>query len=100
MWRVQRLGQINPFKPANLFDFKSLTLKFRSEQIGRFKMTIRSEQRLGPYRKQRGEKTLRVDAFPGPRWFRYGALKEAFSVWHERAMCFECAEPADRVFGS
>ena len=60
----------------------------------------RFPQRLGPYRKQRGEKTLRVDAFPGPRWFRYGALKEAFSVWHESAMCFEYAEPADRVFGS
>jgi hypothetical protein len=46
MWRVQRLDQINPFKPANPFDFKSLTLKFRSEQIGRFKTTIRPEQPL------------------------------------------------------
>jgi len=37
MLRVQRLDQINALKPANLFDSKSLTLKFRSEQIGRFK---------------------------------------------------------------
>jgi len=37
---VQRLDQINAFKPANLFDFKSLTLKLRSEQIGRFKTAI------------------------------------------------------------
>ncbi len=41
MWRVQRLDQINAFKPANLFDFKSLTLKFRREQIDRFKIVIR-----------------------------------------------------------
>ena len=33
--------QINALKPANLFDFRSLTLKFRSEQIGRFKTVIR-----------------------------------------------------------
>jgi len=38
---VQRLDQINAFKPANLFDFKSLTLKLRSEQIGRFKTATR-----------------------------------------------------------
>ena len=44
MWRVQRLDQINHFKPANPFDFKSLTRKFRSEQIGRFKTTIHPEQ--------------------------------------------------------
>ena len=44
MWRVQRLDQINRFKPANPFDFKSLTLKFRSEQIGRFKTTIRQSE--------------------------------------------------------
>ncbi len=43
MWRVQRLDQINAFKPANLFDFKSLTLKFRREQIDRFKIVIRTE---------------------------------------------------------
>jgi hypothetical protein len=41
MWRVQRLDQINALKPAKLFDFKSLTLKFRSEQIGRFKTANR-----------------------------------------------------------
>ena len=41
MWRVHRLDQINALKPANLFDFRSLTLKFRSEQIGRFKTVIR-----------------------------------------------------------
>jgi len=37
MWRVQRLDQINAFNPANLFDFKSLALKIRKKQIGRFK---------------------------------------------------------------
>jgi len=37
MWRVQRLDQINALKPANLFDFKSLALKIRKKQIGRFK---------------------------------------------------------------
>ena len=47
MLRVQRLDQINALKPANLFDSKSLTLKFRSEQIGRFKTAIRPEQRMG-----------------------------------------------------
>jgi hypothetical protein len=41
MWRVQRLDQINAFNPANLFDFKSLALKFRKKQIGRFKTVIR-----------------------------------------------------------
>jgi hypothetical protein len=41
MWRVQRLGQINALKPANLFDFKSLTLKSWSAQIGRFKTAMR-----------------------------------------------------------
>jgi hypothetical protein len=41
MWRVQRLDQINAFKPANLFDFKSLALKIRIKQIGRFKTVMR-----------------------------------------------------------
>ncbi len=45
MWRVQRLDQINALKPANLFDFKSLTLKFRIEQIGRFKTALRPSDR-------------------------------------------------------
>ena len=43
MWRVQRLDQINAFKRANLFEFKSLTLEIQSEQIGPFKTAIRSE---------------------------------------------------------
>jgi hypothetical protein len=43
MWRVQRLDQINAFNPANLFDFKSLPLKIRKKQIGRFKTVVRSE---------------------------------------------------------
>jgi hypothetical protein len=42
MWRVQRLDQINAFKPANLFDFKSLALKIRKKQIGRFKTGARN----------------------------------------------------------
>jgi hypothetical protein len=41
MWRVQRLDQINAFNPANLFDFKSLALKIRKKQIGRFKTVFR-----------------------------------------------------------
>ena len=41
MWRVQRLDQINAFNPANLFDFKSLALKIRKKQIGRFKTVMR-----------------------------------------------------------
>jgi hypothetical protein len=44
MWRVQRLDQINAFKPANLFDFKSLALKIRKKQIGRFKTVIRPQR--------------------------------------------------------
>jgi hypothetical protein len=36
MRRVQRLDRINGQKPANLIDSRSLTLKFRSAQIGRF----------------------------------------------------------------
>jgi hypothetical protein len=36
-------------------------------------------------------------AVVGARCFRYGALKEAFSVWHERAMRFECAVVTIRV---
>jgi len=40
---VQRLDQINAFKPANLFDFKSLALKIRKKQIGRFKTVFRPE---------------------------------------------------------
>jgi hypothetical protein len=47
MWRVQRLDQINAFKRANLFEFKSLALKIQSEQIGPFKTAIRSEVRRG-----------------------------------------------------
>ena len=43
MWRVHRLDQINALKRANLFEFKSLTLKFWSKQIGPFKTVIRSE---------------------------------------------------------
>jgi hypothetical protein len=43
MWRVQRLDQINAFKRANLFEFKSLALKIQSEQIGPFKTAIRTE---------------------------------------------------------
>jgi hypothetical protein len=42
MWRVHRLDQINAFKAANLFDFRSLTLIFWSEQIGRFKTATRT----------------------------------------------------------
>jgi hypothetical protein len=44
--RARRLDQINALKPANLFDFKSLTLKFRSEQIDRFKTVTRQERGL------------------------------------------------------
>jgi hypothetical protein len=44
MWRVQRLDQINAFNPSNLFDFKSLALKIRKKQIGRFKTVIRPDQ--------------------------------------------------------
>ena len=43
MWHVQRLEQINALKPANLLDFKSLTLEFRSKQISGFKTLIRTE---------------------------------------------------------
>ena len=43
MWRVQRLDQINAFKPANLFDFKSLALKIRKKQIGRLKTVTRPQ---------------------------------------------------------
>jgi hypothetical protein len=43
MWRVQRLDQINAFNPANLFDFKSLALKIRKKQIGRFKTVIQAQ---------------------------------------------------------
>jgi hypothetical protein len=39
---VHRLDQINALKRANLFEFKSLTLKLRSKQIGPFKTVIRS----------------------------------------------------------
>ena len=47
---MQRLDQINAFKPANLFDFKSLALKIRKKQIGRFKTVIRQGQWLrGPH---------------------------------------------------
>jgi len=45
MWRVQRLDQINAFKPANLFDFKSLALRIRKKQIGRFKTVFRVANR-------------------------------------------------------
>jgi hypothetical protein len=44
MWRVQRLDQINGFKPANPSDFKSLALKIRKKQIGRFKTVIRAKR--------------------------------------------------------
>jgi len=46
MWRVQRLDQINAFKPANLFDFKSLALIIRKKQIGRFKTVTRPEHSI------------------------------------------------------
>ena len=36
MCRVQRLDRLNGQEPANLLDSKSLTLKFRMTQIGRF----------------------------------------------------------------
>ncbi len=42
---MQRLDQINALKPANLFDFKSLALKIRKKQIGRFKTVNRQEHR-------------------------------------------------------
>jgi hypothetical protein len=41
MWRAQRLDQINAFKPANLFDFKSLALKIREKQIAGLKQLPR-----------------------------------------------------------
>jgi hypothetical protein len=40
---VHRLDQINAFKPANLFDFKSLALRIRSKQIDPFKTVTRPE---------------------------------------------------------
>lgn len=43
MWHVHRLDQINAFKPANLFDFKSLALRIRKKQIGWFKTVFRPE---------------------------------------------------------
>ena len=60
---MQRLDQINAFKPANLSDFKSLTLKFRREQIDRFKIVTRPERHfdLVPTRtKPVARRTLRV----------------------------------------
>jgi hypothetical protein len=39
MWRVQRLDQINAFKPANLFDFKSLALKFGKNRLAGLKQS-------------------------------------------------------------
>ena len=44
MWRVHRLDQINALKPANQLDFKSLTLRAKGKQIGRFKTVIRLEE--------------------------------------------------------
>jgi hypothetical protein len=34
------------------------------------------------------------------RLVRYGALKEAWSVWHDMAMGFECAGTGGGVFGN
>jgi hypothetical protein len=42
---VHRLDQISAFKAANLFDFKSLALKGRRKQIGRFKIATRTKRR-------------------------------------------------------
>jgi hypothetical protein len=42
------LDQISAFKAANLFDFKSLALKGRKKQIGRFKTATRTELRYVP----------------------------------------------------
>jgi hypothetical protein len=46
---------------------------------------------LGPYRKHRGhaERSRERNWPMRPRWFRYGAMKEASSVWHEAAMGFD-----------
>src|SRR5437870_3128428 len=43
--RVHRLDQINAEKPANLLGFRSLTLNFRSKQIGRFFCVSRPSER-------------------------------------------------------
>jgi hypothetical protein len=67
MWRVQRLDQINAFMPANLFDFKSLALKIRKKQIGRFKTVIRSVLRLRALRRpepQKGASWLSLNSRP------------------------------------
>ena len=45
MWRVHRLDQINALKPANLLDFRSLTLRAAGKQIGRFKTVSRQLDR-------------------------------------------------------
>ena len=44
MWRVHRLDRINAQKPANLFDLRSLTLRFLEKQIGRFLSVSRQWQ--------------------------------------------------------
>ena len=46
---MQRLDQINAFKPANLFDSKSLALRIRKKQIGRFKTVYRGKGNAGDY---------------------------------------------------
>jgi len=46
MWRVHRLDRINAQKPANLFDLRSLTLRFLEKQIGRFLSVSRQADEL------------------------------------------------------
>src|SRR5260370_37501540 len=88
MWRVHRLDQINATKPANLLDFRSLTLNFRSKLIGRFFYVYRqldSETALLPVGADQGLRcdpwTATATRHPGrcpgrpPRFRECGARK-------------------------
>ena len=46
---------------------------------------------LGPYRNHHGHNENLPELTGGlwPRWFRYGVMKEACSVWYDAAMGFE-----------
>src|SRR5215813_13183810 len=97
MWRVHRLDRINAQKPANLFDLRSLTLRFLEKQIGRFLSVSRQWQAALVGEADCGVGAEGRPTSPGDRFFEgllaahRGAADAAGTEW-KSAICRKIEE--------
>ena len=73
MWRVQRLDQINAFNPANLFDFKSLALKFGRNRLAGLNSDPDGMRRVGMVSDTHARMICPIRIFPVHLSWKYAA---------------------------